>query len=160
MNVFSRKNYLKTIRFENPDFIPMFFHINAACWHHYDQEALKDLMEEHKLLFPDYQRPEGEFVPGYGLDQRKDAPYTDPWGCVWETADDGITGSVHQHPLESWDNFENYKAPDPEKTNGMFAVDWNELKKGIEEAKKMTPSLIADCRMVILSFAYRTFAVM
>ena len=136
MNVYSRDNYLKTIRFEKPDFIPMFFHINAACWHHYDQEALKDLMEEHKLLFPDYQRPNGKFIPGYGLDQRKDAPYTDPWGCVWETADDGITGSVHQHPLESWENFENYKAPDPEKTNGMFSVDWNELKKGVEEAKK------------------------
>ena len=136
MNVFSRDNFLKTIRFDTPDFIPMFFHINAACWHHYDQEALKDLMEEHELLFPDYIRPEGIVLPQYGLDQFKNAPYTDYWGCVWETADDGITGSVHKHPLESWDNFYKYKAPDPEENNGMFPVNWEELKTGIAEAKK------------------------
>ena len=136
MNIPNRKNMLKTIRFEKPDFIPMFFHINAACWHHYDQEALKDLMEEHKLLFPDYKRSEGKVIPHYGLDQRKNAPYTDYWGCVWETSDNGITGSVHKHPLESWDNFENYKAPDPEENNGMFPSDWEKLKTGITEAKK------------------------
>ena len=44
-----RENYLRAVRFEKPDYIPMSFHINAACWHHYDQEQLKDLIEEHKL---------------------------------------------------------------------------------------------------------------
>ncbi len=136
MNIFSRENYLKAVRFESPDFIPMFFGINSACWHHYDQEVLKDLMESHKFLFPNYERPKGKFIPEYGLDQRKDAPYTDFWGCVWETSDDGITGSVHKHPLDSWDDFENYKAPDPEKSNGMFPVNWNDLKKMVEENNK------------------------
>jgi len=135
MTIFNRKNTLKAIKFEKPDFIPMFFAINPACWHHYDQDALIDLMEEHKLLFPNYIRPEGKVVPEYGLEQRKDEPYTDYWGCVWETADDGITGSVHQHPLESWNNFENYKAPEPEENNGMFPVNWEEIKTGITEAK-------------------------
>ena len=41
-----RENKLRAIRFETPDVIPMTFHINDACWHHYDQEALKDLMEQ------------------------------------------------------------------------------------------------------------------
>ena len=136
MNIFSRENTLKAIKFETPNFIPMFFAINAACWHYYDQEALKDLMEDHKLLFPDYIRPKGKVIPPYGLDQRKNAPYTDYWGCVWETLDDGITGSVHTHPLESWLNFKNYKAPNPEDNNGMFSVNWKEIKTGIIEAKK------------------------
>ena len=41
----SRDNLLRAIRFEKPDYIPMTFHINAACWNHYDQNALLDLME-------------------------------------------------------------------------------------------------------------------
>lgn len=28
----SRDNLLRAIRFEKPDYIPMTFHINAACW--------------------------------------------------------------------------------------------------------------------------------
>ena len=136
MNTFNRNNYLKAVRFESPDFIPMFFAINPACWHHYDQNALEDLMEEHKFLFPNYKRPVGFFIPEYGLDQRKNAPYKDFWGCVWETADDGITGSVHIHPLESWNDFDNFKAPDPETCNGMFKVNWNDIKKSVEHTKK------------------------
>ena len=47
----SRENLLKTIRFEKPDYIPMTFHINAACWNYYDQNALLDLMKN----FPGFQ---------------------------------------------------------------------------------------------------------
>jgi streptogramin lyase len=55
-------------------------------------------MESHKLLFPDYQRPAGKVAPTYLLNARADQPYTDPWGCVWVTTDDGITGAVHPPP--------------------------------------------------------------
>ena len=30
----SRENLLRAIRFEKPDYIPVTFHINAACWNH------------------------------------------------------------------------------------------------------------------------------
>ena len=33
----------------------MTFHINAACWDHYDQDALQQLMAEHPFLFPNFQ---------------------------------------------------------------------------------------------------------
>ena len=108
-----RENMLKAARFERPDYIPMTFSVNAACWHHYDQNALQDLMEAHPLLFPNFVRREN-VTPHYGLNQRKDEPYTDPWGCVWTTCDDGITGSVHGHPLPEWDNLASYTPPDPE----------------------------------------------
>jgi uroporphyrinogen decarboxylase len=42
---------------------------------------------------------------------------------------DGITGAVKQHPLENWDAFATYKLPDPEKSNGLMPVDWQEEKK-------------------------------
>lgn len=40
-----RENILRAIRFENPETIPMKFGISGACWAHYDQNALQDLME-------------------------------------------------------------------------------------------------------------------
>ncbi|OGV57632.1 MAG: hypothetical protein A2X49_17370 [Lentisphaerae bacterium GWF2_52_8] len=131
----AKENILRCIRFENPDWIPMNFAINAASWHHYEQEALKDLLEAHPLLFPGYKRTPGKVLPQYALNAIASKPYTDQWSCVWETADDGITGSVHKHPLESWDDFANYKAPDPEHSNGTYAVDWKNIGKWVASSK-------------------------
>jgi len=130
-----RENTLRAIRFGRPDHIPMSFHINAACWHHYDQNALQDLMEEHSFLFPGFKRQE-QVVPHYGLNQRKDAPYKDPWGCVWQTSDDGITGSVHGHPLADWEEFDNYISPDPKKTDGTYPVDWQAKESRVKRQKE------------------------
>lgn len=130
-----RENIIRTIRFETAEHIPMSFHINSACWHHYDQKALKDLMEGHTLLFPDYKRPRGEIVPEYGLNQRKDEPYTDPWSCVWKTTDNGITGSVHEHPLKDWCEFDQYRAPDPNMTDGTFPINWQGIQEKVKSQK-------------------------
>ncbi len=130
-----RENTLRAVRFEKPDWIPVKFSINQACWHHYDQNTLQDLMEAHTFLFPNFHRQE-EVNPRYGLNQRKDQPYTDPWGCVWETTDDGTTGTVTKHPLADWRDFENYQPPDPEETNGVSPVDWDEIKRQTDEKKK------------------------
>jgi uroporphyrinogen decarboxylase len=129
------ENWRRCVCFETPDCIPMGFHINDACWHHYDQEALKDLIESHPRLFPGYRRPQGRVVPNYGLNARAGQPYTDPWACVWESTDNGITGSVHGHPLETWDAFETYVAPDPAGTDGTFPVDWEGMAKRAAAAR-------------------------
>jgi len=113
----------------------MAFHINAACWHHYEQEALKDLLASHPLLFPGYERPAGKVEPHYALNARAGQPYTDPWDCVWETEDDGIIGAVHGHPLESWDRFDRYQMPDPAVTDGTFPVDWTKTAARVRQAK-------------------------
>jgi hypothetical protein len=122
-----RETVLRAVRFERPAHIPMSFHINAACWHHYDLDALQDLMAAHPLLFPHFTRRD-DVTPHYGLNQRADAPYTDPWGCVWETTDDGITGTVRHHPLADWDAFDGYTPPDPAETDGTFPIDWARIR--------------------------------
>jgi len=121
----------------------MVFHINPACWHHYDQTALQDLMEEHRLLFPDFVRQE-TVKPGLALNQRRGEPYTDPWGCVWETMDDGITGAVHGHPLEHWAAFVEYPAPDPLTTDGTFPVDWEALRTEVLGLKKQNEIVVGS----------------
>ena len=123
-------NLIKAIRFERPDYIPVHFAVNPACWHHYDKEALADLMEEHKFLFPNFQRPDKNWVPNYAPVARKDQPYTDPMGCTWVTTYNGITGTVHGHPLADWSSFNTtWHIPDPEKTDGLYMVDWEAIKK-------------------------------
>lgn len=130
-----RENMIKTITFDYPEYIPMTFHINAACWNHYEHEQLFELMESHPLLFPGWKRPERDFKPEYGSNARKDVPFTDDFGCLWKTTDDGITGTVVEHPLEDWANFATYQAPDPEKCMGIGPIDWEKTAKAVAAAK-------------------------
>jgi uroporphyrinogen decarboxylase len=126
-----KENILRSIRFEKPESIPMVFHINAACWTHYDTEALLDLVNSHRYLFP----VGCDVSPTFALNARANAPYTDPWKCVWTTTEDGITGSVHEHPLASWDSFEGYTAPDPEHTEGTFPINWEDVAADVRAAR-------------------------
>jgi len=130
----SRENMLRAIRFEQPDHIPMLFHINSACWHHYDQNRLQDLVEAHPFLFPGFKRQD-EVRPILEPTANQAAPYTDSWGCVWETTDDGIAGRVSRHPLADWSGFDHFRPPDPDKADGMFPVDWDALRKEAARAR-------------------------
>lgn len=130
-----RENLLRTVRFETPETIPMVFHINNACWQHYPQDALQALMANHPLLFPGFEPSGALIVPDFSPVQRKDHPYTDPWGCVWRTLEDGITGTVTGHPLASWNAFDGYQAPDPDVTDGLTPVDWESVARAIAESK-------------------------
>ena len=129
------ENTLRAIRFERPEHIPMIFWINPACWHHYSQDALFELMAEHPLLFPDFDSQDIT-IPELAPWERAGEPYTDIWGCVWETTDDGITGSVTEHPLSDWDALQNFMPPDPAQTNGMATIDWAQIKDKIQKAKE------------------------
>jgi len=128
-------NKLRAIKFQAPDYIPMTFHINDACWNAYEQDELFELMESHTLLFPDFKRPVGRYEPVYEAVARKDEPYTDDFGCVWTTATDGITGTVTKHPLADWAAFETWKCPNPAISMGLGPVDWAAEKHRIESSK-------------------------
>lgn len=127
-----KENYLRAVRFERPDYIPMTFGINDACYQAYPQEALFELMEQHPLLFPDFQKPSLPFTPEFASVARKDAPYRDDFGCVWETTVDGITGTVTGHPLADWNNFATYQAPNPDVCMGIGPVDWKKIQDEIQ----------------------------
>ena len=120
------ENTLRAIRFERPQYIPVVFWINPACWHHYPPDTLLDLASRHPLLFPDPPSPSA-LLPW----ERAGEPYVDSWGCTWETTDDGITGSVVQHPLADWDALERFVPPDPDKANGMGPIDWCAIEEKI-----------------------------
>lgn len=122
-------------RFEGPDYIPMTYVINGSCWDAYPQEQLLDLMEAHPFLFPGFKRPAIPFYPYLHPVARREAPYRDDWGCVWETTRNGITGTVVGHPLADWENFKSYCPPDPEKVMGIGAIDWQSEAEAILAAR-------------------------
>jgi len=128
-------NTLRAIRFERPEHIPMTFWINPACWHHYPHDVLFELMAEHSLLFPGF-TSQDITLPDPAPWERAGKPYTDAWGCVWETTDDGITGSVTKHPLADWDALRSFTPPDPAQSNGMSDIDWSIIKDKILDAKR------------------------
>ena len=129
------ENTKRAIQFERPDYIPIDFWINPACWGHYPPRALFELIVEHRLLFPDFD-PQDTTIPPLAPWERAGEPFTDAWGCLWETTDDGITGAVTQHPLANWDDLATFIPPDPVKTNGLIDLDWAEIERQAAEAKR------------------------
>lgn len=131
----ARDNILKAIHFETPEFIPMTFKINDACWNSYPRAALLELMETHPFLFPDFCPTDFPERPAFSNVARKDQPYRDDFGCLWQTTADGITGTVTDHPLSSWDSFASYQAPDPACCMGIGPISWTSEKQRIEKRK-------------------------
>lgn len=125
----TRENKLKTVRFDNPERIPVEFGISAGCWDYYTQDALQELIADHPLLFPGFQKKDEPIKPNYAPWRRTGQPYTDSWGCVWETAENGVTGAVVKHALSDWDQFAGFQAPSPEEHNGWGSINWTEIKE-------------------------------
>ena len=131
-----RDNYLKAAHFDHPDHIPVRFSISKACWHHYDNDQLFDLMASHPILFPNFQRPTSQFVPKYSPNEIAGEPFIDSWGCTWQTTDNGLVGVVSSHPLESWPNFSDFSGPDPLVTDGLVPIDWPQINKDNTDRKQ------------------------
>lgn len=123
------ENLLRTVRFETPDYIPMYFHINSSCWHHYPQDALQELMESHQFLFPGFKKSPEKIQPEFGPWEHAGEPYIDGWGCTLQTTDDGIVGTAIDNPLKNWDDFEDYIPPDPDKNFRFGPANWDKIAK-------------------------------
>lgn len=126
-----RENELRSYRFEWPERIPVSFALSAACYAHYPRDALDSLREEHRLLFPGFDRKEVDAAPVFPPFLRAGERYTDSWGCVWETKEDGIAGAVVKHPLADWDALLAYEPPSPEEQDGRGPINWQETREKI-----------------------------
>jgi hypothetical protein len=132
----NRENVLRASRFERPERIPISFSISSGCWDAYPQHALQELMAAHPILFPGFQKTEDRITPGYAPWRRAGQPYTDSWGCVWETAENGITGSVVKHALSEWELFNQYQPPSSEEQDGWGPIDWARIRERVSKARE------------------------
>ena len=56
----ARENYLRTLEFRYPEWIPCALGCAQAAWHKY-REELEDLCLRHPLLFPDFEKGSVDF---------------------------------------------------------------------------------------------------
>jgi len=123
----NRDTLIKAVCFDYPSAVPVIYHINPSCWDCYPREELSSLVESHPLLFPqglpDFVQRGGpvEYAPW----SRAGSPWKDPWGCIWETSQDGFIGAVTSHPLADIQCIEDFTPPDPEHTTHWFPAGWN-----------------------------------
>ena len=131
-----RENYLRAATFQRPDWIPVKFSINPSCYFTYDQNFLFDEMEKHKLLFPDFKRPQGNYVPDLPGVCKTGGKFYDGFGCGWETTMDGITGTVVENPLKDISKLSQFFFPDPEKNTGLYPIDWEAEMANMQKSKE------------------------
>lgn len=131
-----RENYLRAYRFQGPEWMPIASGFSSLMWELYPARELEALFASHPILFPGYQ-------PGDPRENRVErrpdliagVPYTDYWGCVWETAHTGMVGHVSRHPLADLDAINRFAPPDPDICDGLLPLDWQALSDGVAAAK-------------------------
>lgn len=122
------ENYIKTVEFKNPRWVPCRVGIMPATWRKY-REELEEIILSHPKIFPDYKRGCVDFDsikdPGYRL-----GGFTDSWGCVWDNVAEGLEGIVVRSPLERWEDLDSYTPPDP-ITQGERGspIDWENIER-------------------------------
>jgi uroporphyrinogen decarboxylase len=126
-----RDNYLRTLEFGCPEWIPIKFELMPAMWLRYGAQ-LQQLVERHPLVFaPDdpggYSFNFHEGDPFYTANET----FTDEWGCGWRNTQAGLLGQVVQHPLADWQALDTYRPPDPGEQ-----YDWRALKEATDAVRR------------------------
>lgn len=127
-----RECYLKAIEFSNPDYIPCCIQISDATWCKY-KGGLKNIVKRHPFIFwlNNKEKNYCKFLPH----QRK-GYFTDPWGCVWHIASEGMAGNIVNSPLEKWDDLEKLKVPDITQADWGAQLDWQKIKQNTEKIRQ------------------------
>ena len=130
-----RENYIRTARFQGPEWIPMTLSVSGASWNQL-RDDLEDVLARHPWMFPGVEKGKRDYDnwdPGPG--HRANERFTDAWGCVWLSPLDGIEGVVVEHPLADWSALESWRPPDPLLTADRGPVDWDRTRRNVEQAK-------------------------
>jgi len=133
MALTDRENYLRTARFEGPEWIPSSIHVSAGSWYEFGEE-MEEVVLRHPETWPGYKKGDG---PRTAEKPRSDEHerYQDSWGCTWERALDGLEGIVIDPPLADWSAMDGFSAPDPETHGARGPHDWKGALEGIRRAK-------------------------
>jgi len=131
-----RENYLRNASFQYPEFTPMHIGISGASWDQWRDE-MEVVVARHPKIWPDFEKGKRDwgtvdFGGGYTAGER----FKDAWGCVWETSINGIEGVVVEAPLDPWENWDSWQAPDPLKTADRGPVDWDEIRRETADKKQ------------------------
>lgn len=140
----ARENRLRAYRFESPAYIPARVGFWGSCFLEevYDQDQLWEMIEAFPRVTDGRTRPRSyppTFPPWATTGER----YTDPFGCVWVTHQDGATGQAVEHPIDDWSKLAAWEPPSPGQSNGKAFVDWDDVLADLDRKKRAGELAIA-----------------
>lgn len=100
--------YLRAMRFEHPDEIPIHFSFLPAAWLKYGAE-LQRILDDYPTLFQGQQVDYSHltYAPTYHV-----GTHIDEWGCVWENIQEGAEAIVTGHPVTCEEDVFTLKIPE------------------------------------------------
>ena len=134
----ARENWLRTVEFRNPEWIPCRIAISPLTWKLYRQD-LEKIVLAHPRLFPDFTAGSVNFdeMP---VVYRGGEYFKDNWDCIWYNAQEGLEGQVVGHPLSDWGALTSYQPPDSNFLAERGPRDWYKIEQDIG-AKKQADQL-------------------
>lgn len=138
----NRENNIRAWKRQKPQWIPMFSMLPWLDWKSfgYDTGELEQICMNHRILFPSFEKGDLEknhlMVQQFKSNMLAQEPYTDYWGSVWETKVTGMVGAVVKHPLEDWESFVGFEAPDFNDNDGMMKIDWQRIQETSESPER------------------------
>lgn len=109
----SRERVIRTIRFEEPDRIPVIHRIKPGAFRLYGTK-LKALCTKYPSDI--YQSSKTHTWFSFFMapwDNAKRGQVKDEWGCIWDSLTADHAGQVVGHPLKDWKDLKYYRPPDP-----------------------------------------------
>jgi len=140
-----RENYLRSVEFRGPEYIPCRIGVMWPLWNTY-RERLEEIALRHPLVFPGFKPGSVKYGEKPGI-LRANRTLVDPFGCVWSFNIEGFQGQVVHHPLKSWEDFKKYEMPDPEDgvpvEGAEKPVPWNAVFSSLDKARSEGNLVIA-----------------
>jgi len=131
----ARENWLRAVRFEHPEWIPVSASFSPLTWREHGQ-ALEEVVLGHPALFPGYRRGGYDFAAPFGPVYREGEYFRDHWGCLWYNVVGGLEGQVVESPLADWSALATYRLPDVETQAERGPRNWSQIEAGIRAAKE------------------------
>ena len=129
-----RENWLRTMEFRGPEWIPCSVGFAPITWKRHGK-GLEEIMLAHPKLFPGYQAGNACFYDEMPVVYRQGEDFRDNWGCLWRNIQEGLEGLVVGHPLADWDALDSYTPPDVVTKEERGDRDWEQTRRHIEAAK-------------------------
>jgi len=105
----SKSDYIKTVTFNTPEYMPVIMGFYPEVWDNYGAE-----LEEHVLLhpnlFPDYKK--GDYLlPVQTTWQFEAGKHFDHWGCEWDNIVPGHDAICIGHPIKDLNDVHRFPMP-------------------------------------------------
>jgi uroporphyrinogen decarboxylase len=102
----SKERVIRTLRFQQPDRIPVDLWVLPALSIRYG-DALQELLDRNVIDIA--RAPYND--PTFDERHYRIGSYRDVWGSVWKNAQEGIIGEVKEYPLDDYEKLKDYRSP-------------------------------------------------